>query len=242
MHDLNDEFLAAANLDLVEIPGGKFLMGSPDDEEGRTEYEGPVHEVTVPPFRIGRYPVTNEEYGRFLVARPDHRKLAHGDARWFSQLRQPVVGADWDDAQAFAKWAGCRLPSEAEWEYACRAGTATRFYNGDDEKGLDAISCRGALDDATHPVGRKEPNAFGLFDMLGNVWEWVEDDWHDDYLEAPGDGRPWVHFPRKKRRVVRGGAWGVVGSRDRRCASRSWHVHELRLPGVGFRVVSPLSS
>lgn len=137
--------------------------------------------------------------------------------RQFNQPRQPVVGVSWDDAKKYAKWAGLRLPTEAEWEYACRANTQTRYYPGDKEEDLDRAGWYDKNSgNRLHPVGEKEPNSFGLYDMHGNVWEWVEDDWHDNYNGGPNDGRAWSHSPRGSFRVIRGGSWDNVA---RNCRS-----------------------
>ncbi|MGD9325028.1 MAG: SUMF1/EgtB/PvdO family nonheme iron enzyme, partial [Desulfobacterales bacterium] len=194
--------------ELVRIPGGEFMMGSPESEEDRHESESPLHAVVVKDYFLGRYPVTNEEYGRFLNDNPDGPEPAYWADREFNQPRQPVVGVSWEDAQRYAEWAGLRLAREAEWEYACRAGTQTRYYTGDTEKDLDRagwyVENSGYK---LHPVGEKEPNEFGLYDMHGNIWEWVEDDWHGSYNSAPEDGGAWIDEPRGADRVVRGGSW-----------------------------------
>ncbi|MCP4623815.1 MAG: SUMF1/EgtB/PvdO family nonheme iron enzyme [bacterium] len=195
--------------ELIHIPGGKFMMGSPKSEEGRDDDEGPLHEVRVKDFYLGRYPVTNEEYGRFLQENPKASEPEYWADRKFNQPRQPVVGVSWEDVQRYAAWAGLRLPTEAEWEYACRSGTRSRFYTGDTEKDLDRAGWyEKNSGERTHPVSEKEPNPYGLYDMHGNVWEWVEDDWHDTYKGAPDDGSAWVDDPRTADRVIRGGGWG----------------------------------
>ncbi len=166
-------------IELVRIQGGAFQMGSPDGEEGRYDSEGPQHSVTVPEFLIGRYPVTNEEYRRFLDAHPKAKEPEEWANRRFNQARQPVVGVSWDEARRFAEWAGCRLPSEAEWEYAARAGTEAPFLDGANEENLARHAWYDKNSDKqSHPVGEKAVNHWGLHDTLGNVWEWVEDDWH----------------------------------------------------------------
>ena len=145
------------------------------------------------------------------------------------------MGVSWRDAQAYASWAGLRLPSEAEWEYACRASTVTRFYTGDKDKDPDQA---GWYDDTSggrlHPVGEKAPNAFGLYDMHGNVWEWVNDDWHDDYDGAPKGGRAWIELPGASR-VVRGGSWDI-NARYCRSATRSHDDPGYRFNYLGFRL------
>jgi formylglycine-generating enzyme required for sulfatase activity len=194
--------------ELVRIPGGEFMMGSQQSEEGRFEWEGPMHKVQVPHFYLGRYPLTNEEYGRFMKENSDMLEPKYWADRRFNQPRQPVVGVSWEDAERYAEWAGLRLPSEAEWEYACRADTSTRFYTGDKDKDLERAGWYNKNSGGQpHPVGQKEPNSFSLYDMHVNVWEWVEDDWHDDYVDAPDDGSAWIDEPRGAYRMFRGGSW-----------------------------------
>jgi formylglycine-generating enzyme required for sulfatase activity len=222
--------------ELVHIPGGQFMMGSPESEEGRYSAESPLHEVRVTDFYLGRYPVTNEEYGRFLNENADEPEPEYWADREFNQPRQPVVGVSWQNAQLYAAWAGLRLPSEAEWEYACRAGTSTRYYTGNTEKDLEQVGWYYKNSgDQLHPVGEKEPNAFGLYDMHGNVLEWVEDDWHDNYKEAPDDGRAWIDEPRGADRVFRGGSWGFSASYCR-SADRYLNSPGNRGNGIGFRL------
>jgi formylglycine-generating enzyme required for sulfatase activity len=188
-------------------------------------------------FYLGRYPVTNEEYGRFLNENADEPEPEYWAVRELNQPRQPVVGVSWEDAQRFATWAGLRLPTEAEWEYACRAGTRTRYYSGDKEKDLDRAGWyENNSKDQLHPVGEKEPNAFGLYDMHGNVWEWVEDDWHGDYKGAPEDGHAWIDEPIGARRIVRGGSWRSIALYCRAAARRNFGPNNRRYD-LGFRLV-----
>jgi formylglycine-generating enzyme required for sulfatase activity len=244
--------------ELIHILSGQFMMGSPESEEGRFSAESPLHEEQVTDFYLGRYPVTNEDYGRFLSENPDESEPEFWADRELNQPRQPVVGVSWEDALRYADWAGMRLPTEAEWEFACRAGTHTRFYTGDKEKDLDragwyrnnsqvqphilpvrlpiAIYSLGNNSQAqSYPVGTKEPNAFGLYDMHGNVWEWVEDDWHDEYKRAPDDGSAWIDSPRGANRVIRGGSWDYYAS-GCRSAVRNSYEPAGRYRDVGFRL------
>lgn len=222
--------------ELIRIPGGVFKMGSPKSEEGRYDNEGPVHEVKVQDFYIGKYSVTNEQYGRFLEENPDAPEPDYWADRKYNQPRQPVVGVSWDDVKRFAEWAGLRLPSEAEWEFACRAGTKTRYHSGNTEKDLDRVGWyKNNSGGKLHAVGQKEPNDFGLYDMHGNVWEWVEDDWHNDYKGAPGNGSPWIDEPRGSNRVLRGGGW-VVSARVCRSAFRFGGGPDDRAHVLGFRL------
>ena len=170
---------------MVVIPGGRFLMGSPANERGRRDNEL-QHEVGITPFLIGKYPVTFEEFDRFCKA--DRRKELN-DYGWGRGSR-PVIDISWDDARVYCEWlskqtgAPYRLPTEAEWEYACRAGSATRYYFGDDERLLEDYAWYSKNSERrTHPVGEKRANAWGLHDISGNVWEWVRD-WYGDYSRS----------------------------------------------------------
>ena len=193
---------APSGYELVWIKGGTFMMDSNEYDS-----EKPVHKVTIPDFYMGRYPVTNEEYGRFIQATGYKEPEYWGD-RKYNQSQQPVVGVSWYDAKAFAEWSGLQLPSESQWEYACRAETTTLYYTGDSEADLDRAGWyRENSDQKLHPVGEKEPNVFGLYDMHGNVYEWCEDHWHDNYKEAPVDGSAWVDQKDGAFRVIRGGTW-----------------------------------
>jgi formylglycine-generating enzyme required for sulfatase activity len=193
-------------IDMVAIPAAIFLMGSSENEGSCAER--PRHEVSVRAFEMGRYPVTNARYAAFLKDTGTAEPRYWADRR-FNGPEQPVVGVSWEEACLFASWAGGRLPSEAEWEYACRAGTGTSYCTGSGEKDLDRAGWySGNSDGRPHPVGEKEPNAFGLYDIHGNVWEWIEDDWHDSYEGAPTDGSAWIDEPeRGASRVIRGGSW-----------------------------------
>ncbi len=193
--------------ELVRIQGGSFNMGSPAGEKGRRSYEGPVREVEIRDFYLGRSPVTNEEYGRFLEANPNARKPKYWNDRQYSQSSQPVVGIGWDDAQRYCTWAGLVLPSEAQWEYACRAGESSRFWSGDDDAELERVGwCKGNSNGKLHGVREKPASPFGLYDMHGNVWEWCQDTWHDSYDAAPADGSAWEDSGSGGR-VMRGGSW-----------------------------------
>lgn len=170
-------------LEMVWIPPGSFQMGSPDDEEGRKEDEGPVHKVTISKgFWMGKYEVTQEQYQQVAGTKPSKYKSE----------RNPVEQVRWDDCLKFveklnakAKGAEFRLPTEAEWEYACRAGTTTRYYTGNNESGLAKAGWHDKNSKKqTHAVGQKEPNKWGLYDMYGNVWEWCSDR-YGEYPEEP---------------------------------------------------------
>jgi formylglycine-generating enzyme required for sulfatase activity len=226
--------------EMVVIPPGNFMMGSPQDEKDRLEDEGPQHEVTVArAFAVGRFPVTIGEYLHFCKQTGRHiPKAIEGDER------HPVVDVDWDDAKAYAEWlsgitgAGYRLLSEVEWEYCCRAGTVTRYSFGNDEAILgeyawyaENSSCN------THPVGEKKPNPWGLYDFHGNVFEWVEDKPHMDYVAAPAEAIPWGSGCAH---IVRGGSWGDRDPAIFRSAFRGWLDDYYRDWILGFRIARTL--
>jgi formylglycine-generating enzyme required for sulfatase activity len=231
--------------ELVMIPAGQFWMGSAGGEEGRFDNEG-RHRVAIGQnFAIGRYPVTFDEYDRFCEAERSRKPKDEGWGRG----RRPVINVSWRDARAYVAWLSqetrlaYRLPSEAEWEYACRAGTMTRYSFGDLITPLKANYADSGLS-RTSEVGAYLANAWGLHDMHGNVWEWVEDEWHDDnYRGAPTDGWAW----RESKTgwdfgvcVFRGGSWKNV-SRRCRSACRSRDRFTVRNYIIGFRVARTLS-
>jgi len=223
-------------VELIQIPAGCFLMGSPKGQGERTEK--PQHEVTIRSFCLGRHPVTNEEYGRFLQANPGVKEPQFWADRHFNQARQPVVGVDWEDARRFCIWAGGRLPTEAEWEYACRASSTTVYFWGDDGAAAADYAWFRLAENSTHAVGEKQPNPWGLYDMTGNVWEWQQDVWHDNYDGAPTDGSAW-EAGDSGRRVIRGGSWSV-GPVDLRSANRDRNLPDPRSLDLGFRLAQDL--
>ena len=227
--------------EVVALPGGRFQMGSPETEKGRRDNEGPVREVRIKPFAMGRYPVTNAE---FRVFKTDHDS---GDG--FNDDLQPAVYVSWDDALAYTDWLSgktgkkFRLPTEAEWEYAARASKTTRYWWGDDfqQDGKVWANCDGCGSkwDKKHtaPVRQFPANPFGLSDTAGNVYEWVEDCWHENYSNAPDDGSAWLETNNGNcdRRVIRGGSWdGVPGSL--RSANRTGIYRNGRGNLIGFRL------
>ncbi len=249
--------------EMVVLPAGGFLMGSTNKEEGRFGDEGPQHRVTIGRFALGRYPVTVGEYRRFAEA-SGHRHDGgiavwtgsdwKGDASksWrdpgFVQTdRHPVIGVSWRDATAYCEWLEVqteeryRLPSEAEWEYACRAGTTTRYFFGDSITPKNANYNESKIEKTTE-VGAYPPNPWGLYDMHGNVWEWVEDVWHDSYNGAPTDGSAWTDGEGKDSssdRVIRGGSWYGI-PRYLRSALRYRVEPDIRSNVLGFRVARTL--
>lgn len=222
---------------LTVIPAGRFLMGSPGSEPGRSDEEGPQHEVIIAqPFALGVYAVTFAEYGSFCEITD---RETPDDNDWGRENR-PVINVSWRDAQAYCAWLSeqtgqsYRLPSEAEWEYACRAGTQTPFHTGAAIYRDRANFAR--KHERTVPVGSFAPNAFGLYDMHGNVWEWTQDCWHDNYDNAPDDGSAWLKKEGGKcnRRVVRGGSWSN-DPRSLRSANRIRFDTDESLNLLGFR-------
>ncbi len=244
--------------ELVVIPAGTFLMGSSERELGSRQDEGPRHRVSfVQPFALGCYAVTFEEWDA-CVAEGGGNGYKPNDQGW-DRDRHPVINVSWDDAQAYLQWLNAkvtavgtvsiggngpyRLPSEAEWEYAARAGTTTAYYWGDDigRNNANGGAGGGQWDgQSTAPVGSFAPNRFGVYDMLGNVWEWIEDCWHDTYEWAPQDGRAWTANDCKSR-VLRGGSW-CNGLDFLRSAYRSWGAPDDRDSAIGFRVARTITS
>ena len=222
---------------MVSIPAGTFTMGSPASEVGRGDDETP-HRVTLSGFKMSQYEVTFEQYDAFCAATGRSKP---GDAGW-GRGKRPVINVSWDDADAFARWMGCRLPTEAEWEYACRAGTTTPFNTGSnlttDQANYDGNypyngNAKGVYREKTMPVGSFAPNAWGLYDMHGNVWEWCSD-WYDDY---PTGAQTNPTGPSSgSRRVLRGGGWSDL-ARYCRSALRWYNNPYFYDYIIGFRVV-----
>lgn len=230
-------------LDMVEIPGGQFVMGSPPSEKQRDSDESPQHTVTIQSFFMGRFAVTQEQYQAVMGNNPSR----------FKGAKRPVENVSWDQASDFCdklsqrtkKSYRYRLPSEAEWEYACRAGTTTPFHYGEtittdlaNYYGDNSYSSEpnGKYRQQTTEVGSFPPNAFGLYDMHGNVWEWCLDTWHKDYNGAPIDGSPWLSENDNQAKFLRGGSWANF-PRYCRSANRSWLPRGYRDDDIGFRVV-----
>ncbi len=219
-------------MNLVLIPAGKFSMGSPEGEEDRQPNEGPQHEVTISkPFYVGVYEVTQEQYGAVTGANPSN----------FKGAQNPVEQVSCDEAVEFCKKLSAktgkavRLPTEAEWEYACRAGTQTRFGVCDKDAALDECAWSAANSERkTHPVGQKKPNAWGLYDMHGNVHEWCNDWYAETYANAvtldpqgPASGT---------FRVLRGGCWDFNPQSCRSAFRHIFWTSGYRNGTFGFRV------
>jgi len=242
---------------MVAIPPGRFLMGAAEGEEGASKDEFPQHEVRIDyPFALGQHSVTFAEWDAALAA--GARLEKPGDQGW-GRGRRPVINVSWQDAQAYLGWLNgrlglegrpdaYRLPSEAEWEYACRAGTQTPFSFGKtitpDQANYDgnhtyAGGPKGRYHEKTMPVGSYPANDFGLYDMHGNVWEWCADNWHDDYTGAAADGSFWDGGDTSLR-VLRGGSWQDF-PQVLRSADRNWYYPTFQFSDLGFRVARTLS-
>jgi formylglycine-generating enzyme required for sulfatase activity len=243
-------------LEMVYIPGGTFMMGSPEGEG--YDSEKPQHEVTVPAFFMGKYQVTQEQWKAVANLPQVDRELKPEPSNFKAEDNQknnlPVEQVSWYDAEEFCKRLSkhtgkqYRLASEAEWEYACRAGTTAPFHFGEtitselanyDASYTFADESKGKKLRKTTPVGQFNPNAFGLHDMHGNVWEWCNDVWHENYEGAPKDGSIWIEY-KNNDRVLRGGSW-----HDNplycRSANRYYDPPDLDTYYLGFRVVCGVS-
>jgi formylglycine-generating enzyme required for sulfatase activity len=228
--------------EMIVVPEGEFIMGSPGNEKDRDGDEGPQHRVVfAKPFAVSKFEVTYEQWDACVTVGGCARITDGG----FGRGTRPVINVSWDDARQYVAWFSrmtgkpYRLLSEAEWEYAARAGTTTLYSFGDDEAALGQYAWYSENSrNMTHPVGEKKPNAFGLYDMHGNVSEWVEDVYHDSYEDAPADGSP-VNGDAG-RRVVRGGAW-IYDPQNLRAAVRFGLSTVVRLNNLGFRLARTLN-
>lgn len=232
----------APQIEMVLIPAGTFMMGSPDSETRRISQEAPSHQVTVRIFYMGKYEVTQAQYQAVMGTNPSSFK---GD-------NHPVDNVSWEDAVEFCRRLSqmtgtkYRLPSEAEWEYSCRAGTTTPFAFGSslssEQANFDGNLPYGETAPSMYrresiPVGSLKPNAFGLYDMHGNVSEWCQDLYHDNYHGAPVDGSAWEKGGNPQIRVKRGGAWQSAAN-GCRSAYRIGDPYNYKADTNGFRVVS----
>jgi formylglycine-generating enzyme required for sulfatase activity len=234
---------------LVLIPAGEFMMGSPESEEYHEDEEYQHRVRITKPYYLGVYEVTQEEYERVMGTSPSYFSSSgwgKDEVSGEDTSRFPVESVSWEEAVEFcrklsslpeekAESRSYRLPTEAEWEYACRAGTTTLYGFGDDPASLGEYAWkRDNSDRKTHPVGEKKPNAWGLYDMHGNVWEWCQDRYGEDYYAgSPTDDPP---GPEKgSGRVLRGGSWSTF-PRNCRSAPRGWHTPGYRDSTYGFRV------
>jgi formylglycine-generating enzyme required for sulfatase activity len=242
-----DEIVAQIEANMVSIPGGSYLMGSPDNEPERANNEGPQQELTVPSFLMSKTEVTFEQWDACVADGGCNHKP---DDEGWGRGSRPVINVSYDDiTQQFIPWLNrktgktYRLPSEGEWEYAARAGTTTRFHTGDcittaqaNFNGTNpAQGCpRGEYRQKTVPVGSFPSNAFGLHDMHGNVWEWMEDCSNDRLTGMPQNGAARYNID-VERRVLRGGCWGS-DSKYLRSAYRGNNGRGHRNGGSGFRL------
>lgn len=236
-------------LDTIAIPGGSFFMGTATEDIEqvlkletwfkRSEVikwlrpEMPQHRVNVPAFYMSKTPITQEQWQAVMQTNPSH----------FSSLLRPVESISWWQAQEFCDRLGeltnksYRLPTEAEWEYACRAGTQTLYSFGNSKQPLrDYAWYTWNSRQQTQLVGQKKPNAWGLQDMHGLVWEWCQDHWHENYNGAPTDGSAWVQGGHPTKHSVRGGSWYSLAD-DCRCVYRFCYDASFRYSSLGFRVV-----
>jgi formylglycine-generating enzyme required for sulfatase activity len=264
----------SVDLDMILIPSGTFTMGAPSTEEDSLDSERPQHQVSLPFFFMGRYPITQAQWKAIAKFDPISQRL-DPDCSGFKGDNRPVENVSWQDAIEFcarlSRHTGknYRLPSEAEWEYACRAETTTPFHFGEtistelanydgtnDQYGAYGRGEKGIYRKETTDVTLfKVANAFGLSDMHGNVWEWCLDPWHQNYDNAPRDERVWedendnryqnildsinVLIEDKRNHVIRGGSW----SRDPRGCRSAFRIDDgNRFVSYGFRVVSPQDS
>lgn len=222
---------------LIKIPPGKFQMGSPNGLPFAPEI--PVHEVVISYFFfVSRFLITQEQYKTLMGVNPSNFRY---------EINLPVENVSWFDAKAFCQKLTegtgklFRLPTETEWEYICRAGSTTEYFFGDSEKDLSEYAWFEInSDEKTHPVGLKKTNHWGIYDIVGNVWEWCEDVWKSDYSDFPADGSANLrNIEKQHRRSTRGGSWAM---NDFRCRSsyRSFDWNDNITGKLGFRVVMEL--
>lgn len=277
---------ASVKFEMMPIPGGTFVMGSPASEPGRAADEGPAHDVMIRPFWMGAMEVTWDEYDLYAFSQDiikERPQNAPGtqtntdavtrptppyadESFGYGKGRQPVISITHHAAMEYCRWLSAktgklyRLPTEAEWEYACRAGAKTAYGFGDDPKTLGEVAWyANNSDGAPHEVGKKKPNAWGLYDMHGNVAEWCIDQYDKDFYSSLKSGKPAlapVLIPNEKRypHVVRGGSWDddapLLRSAARRASRKEWSRRDPQRPQsiwwhteaitIGFRVVRPL--
>ena len=232
--------------EMVVVPAGSFTMGSPAEERGRLSDEGLQRRVTIPqPFAVGKYEVTVGQYAEFVGETGHNAGNSWRNPGFNQTTNHAVVYVSWNDAKAYVAWLSrktghtYRLLTEAEWEYAARAGTTTAYHFGNT---ISSSQANFWPSGGTTSVGSYPANAFGLHDMHGNVWEWVEDCWHNDYTGAPTNGSAWTSGCDVDRwRVMRGGSWRSGDPQLLRSAYRGWFVASSRLDYYGFRVARTLT-
>ena len=267
--------------EMIVIPAGSFKMGAPSHEIGRLDNEGPVHQVNIRSFALGKNTITRKEFAAFIKTTnydagnkcwvfDGGKFIARNGRTWrdpgyYQDDTHPAVCISWEDAKAYVEWLSLttgkqyRLPTEAEWEYAARAGTTTARYWGDGQDqacsyaNVADLTAKSQIDGAsgwsvhnctdgfayTAPVGSFKPNSFGLNDMLGNVWQWAEDGYHGNYNGAPTDGNAWVTSDGATVRMLRGGSWDNI-PQGVRAAFRNWADKTVRYYRTGVRVARTL--
>jgi formylglycine-generating enzyme required for sulfatase activity len=237
-------------LNMVLIKSGSFMMGTPENEEGSMDSERPQHKVTVPTFFMGQYPITQAQW-KAVASLPQVKRSFKSDPSRFKGANRPVERVSWFDAVEYCdrmtQYTGriYRLPSEAEWEYACRAGTTTPFHFGEtitpelanyNAKYIYGRGAKGIARQETTDVGSfGVANAFGLYDMHGNVWEWCGDHWHSKYEGAPTDGSAWTDNDNDSR-LLRGGSWNYYPGFCRSGCRYNYNPDDDNYY-IGFRVV-----
>ena len=241
---------------MVEIPAGSFVMGAPESEKESRDNERPQRDVSVPTFCMGKYPITQAQWG-VVATLPQINQELNPDPSNFKGDQCPVEQVSWLDAMEFCRRLSkhtrreYRLPSEAEWEYACRAGTTTPFHFGETIT-TDYVNYDGGYPYGDAPKGEdrndttdvgsfKAANTFGLYDMHGNVWEWCADDWHDSYEGAPKDAQIWIkdiknYEDPESVKLLRGGSW-YFNAGSCRSACRINDLARYQDYDIGFRVV-----
>jgi formylglycine-generating enzyme required for sulfatase activity len=227
-------------LEMLYIPGGSFIMGSPDNEGYANEK--PQHKVKISPFYMGKYVVTQAQWKAVAIL-PKINIDLNPDPSHFKGANRPVEQINWHEAEEFCQRLSQKtgknycLPSEAQWEYACRAGTITPFHFGE----TITVKLANYHGNYTDEVGCFPPNAFGLYDMHGNVWEWCADPWHDSYNGAPFDGSVWEYGGDFSKRILRGILWNNY-PKSCRSANRDWDESFSKFWLYGFRVVANASA
>jgi formylglycine-generating enzyme required for sulfatase activity len=230
--------------EMVVLPAGEFVMGSPTTETGRYPNEGPQRSVRIAkPFAVSKFAVTFVDWDACVSV----GGCPHVSDSGFGRGTRPVINVRWDEAQQYGAWFSkmtgrpYRLLTEAEWEYAARAGSTTAYFWGEQigKGNANCNECGSQWDNQkTSPVGSFESNAYGLYDMAGNVWQWVQDCYHDNYYGSPTDGSGWT-IGDCSHRVVRGGSWGTL-ARHLRSANRDWYSADDRDFHIGFRLARTL--
>jgi formylglycine-generating enzyme required for sulfatase activity len=239
--------------EMVVVPAGRFMMGSPSTEALRDETEGPQHEVLIRnPIAVGKFEITFDQWDACVDAGGCTSNQSPDDEGWWPEEKRPVINVSWEDAKEYIRWISAktgknyRLLSESEWEYIARSGSGDRFFFGEEAIKLKNYAIYYSNSSGkTWPVGSKAANPWGLYDIYGNVYEWVEDCWSKNYdrksHSEPVSGSPWRRG-KCNSRVIRGGSWepksysGFNTTRRLRSASRNGANSTLKTSDIGFRV------